>query len=202
MNEKRYPQYEHTAVIVAEDITSRFLNVIGLLNGQIPLIALQMSAVRIDDVMTLNFVKVLDVLPLGLIDEDEEISDQADRDYWQKRAPTTLKLADEFLAKFIRQCDPTLSLKYNKGYIGLAKPNGTAFNFVGLSPKQKTMNIWIKLPQTAEYDEKVEQAELDTLEYNKHYQQYRIRLTKDDLAKNADTLLYLTKAAFSERSGE
>lgn len=30
---KRYPQYEHTAVIVAEDITSRFLNVISLFNG-------------------------------------------------------------------------------------------------------------------------------------------------------------------------
>ena len=26
---KRYPQYDHTAVIVAEDITSRFLNVIA-----------------------------------------------------------------------------------------------------------------------------------------------------------------------------
>ena len=36
---KRYPQYDHTAVIVAEDITSRFLNVIGLFNGAIPIIA-------------------------------------------------------------------------------------------------------------------------------------------------------------------
>jgi hypothetical protein len=36
---KRYPQYEHTAVIVAEDITSRFLNVINLFNGMIPLVA-------------------------------------------------------------------------------------------------------------------------------------------------------------------
>ena len=33
---KRYPQYDHVAVIVAEDITSRFLNVIGLFNGFIP----------------------------------------------------------------------------------------------------------------------------------------------------------------------
>ncbi len=29
---KRYPQYEHAAVIVAEEITSRFLNVIQLFN--------------------------------------------------------------------------------------------------------------------------------------------------------------------------
>ena len=34
---KHYPQYEHTAVIVAEDVKSRFLNVIGLFNGMIPL---------------------------------------------------------------------------------------------------------------------------------------------------------------------
>lgn len=32
---KRYPQYDHTAVLVAEDITSRFLNVVGLFNGVI-----------------------------------------------------------------------------------------------------------------------------------------------------------------------
>ncbi len=36
---KRYPQYEHCAVIIAEEITSRFLNVISLFNGMIPLIA-------------------------------------------------------------------------------------------------------------------------------------------------------------------
>src|SRR5687768_3909796 len=31
---KRYPQDEHTAAIVAEDIAARFLNVISLLNGR------------------------------------------------------------------------------------------------------------------------------------------------------------------------
>jgi len=33
---RRYPQYDHTAVIIAEDITSRFLNVITLFNGLSP----------------------------------------------------------------------------------------------------------------------------------------------------------------------
>ena len=37
---KRYPQYDHCAVIVAEEITGRFMNVISLFNGSIPLIAL------------------------------------------------------------------------------------------------------------------------------------------------------------------
>ena len=44
---KRYPQYEHTAVIIAEDITSRFLNIISLFNGMIPLVAIQMNTLKI-----------------------------------------------------------------------------------------------------------------------------------------------------------
>lgn len=38
---RRYPAYDHVAVLVAEDITSRFLNVMSLLAGSIPLIAIQ-----------------------------------------------------------------------------------------------------------------------------------------------------------------
>ena len=55
----RYPQYDHYGVIVAEDITSHFLNVIGLFNGFIPLIALQMSALKFDDHVSLVFTKVI-----------------------------------------------------------------------------------------------------------------------------------------------
>jgi hypothetical protein len=46
---KRYPQYEHCAVIVAEDITSRFLNIINLFNGTIPLVAIQMQGFRLNN---------------------------------------------------------------------------------------------------------------------------------------------------------
>ena len=49
IEKKRYPQYDHAAVIVAEEITSRFLNVVGLFNGFIPLIAIQMKAYRVGD---------------------------------------------------------------------------------------------------------------------------------------------------------
>src|SRR3989338_10394471 len=56
---KRYPQYEHTAVLVAEEITSRFLNVISLFNGFIPLVAIQMQAFRFGDQVSLVFTTVL-----------------------------------------------------------------------------------------------------------------------------------------------
>ena len=76
---KRYPQYEHTAVIIAEEITSRFLNVISLFNGTIPLMAIQMSAVQLGDSVSLAFTTVLDQVRFGLVDEDEEVQEATDR---------------------------------------------------------------------------------------------------------------------------
>src|SRR3990170_5460068 len=53
IEKSRYPQYEHVAVLVAEDITSRFLNVINLFNRAIPLIAIQMRALEVGGLLTL-----------------------------------------------------------------------------------------------------------------------------------------------------
>ena len=83
---KRYPQYDHTAVIVAEEITSRFLNVIGLFNGSIPLTAIQMQAIQFGDSVSLVFTTVLSEMRLGLVGEDEEVSVVTDRAFWEKRA--------------------------------------------------------------------------------------------------------------------
>ena len=80
---KRYPQYEHTAVIVAEDITSRFLNVVSLFNGMIPLMAVQMNALKIGNQIGLMFTTVVDQLSLGLVGEDEETQEVTDRAYWK-----------------------------------------------------------------------------------------------------------------------
>src|SRR3984893_6832351 len=96
---KRYPQYDHCAVLIAEDITSRFLNVVALFNGTIPLVAIQMQALRIGNSVTLVFTKVMDELSRGLVDEDED-ADAAptDRAYWEKTGTkTTVQLADELL---------------------------------------------------------------------------------------------------------
>jgi hypothetical protein len=83
---KRYPQYDHCAVLIAEDITSRFLNVVSLFNGTIPLIAIQMQALKIGDNVTLVFTTVMDELSRGYIDADEDAeAAPTDRAYWEKR---------------------------------------------------------------------------------------------------------------------
>src|SRR5690554_7650195 len=79
---KRYPQYEHCAVIVAEDITSRFLNVISLFNGSIPLMALKVTAYEYEGKYFVTFNKILDEVQFGLVEEDEEVKEVTDRNYW------------------------------------------------------------------------------------------------------------------------
>jgi hypothetical protein len=75
---KRYPQYDHCAVLIAEDITSRFLNVVSLFNGTIPPIAIQMQALKVGDSVTLVFTTVMDELSRGSIDEDEDAESCSD----------------------------------------------------------------------------------------------------------------------------
>ena len=114
---KRYPQYEHCAVIVAEDITSRFLNVVSLFNGTIPLVAIQMQALRVGEYFTLVFTTVVDELSRGLVDEDEEAEAAAaptDRAYWENKAGiATMGMVDQLLT-MLKQIDPSLELKFNK----------------------------------------------------------------------------------------
>ena len=196
---KRYPQYDHCAVIIAEDITSRFLSVIGLFNGHIPLIAIQLNALKIGDDIGLMFTTVLDELPLGLIEEDEEVKEVTDRSYWLSRGTeNTVKLADEMLA-LVNDFAPDYEFKYNKFYIGLAK-DGRPYNFAVFRPKKNNMQVEIKLPHSEELDTILEENQLDDMGYNKRYGNYRIRLTKGEIQKKKEVLKdLLTKAEESFR---
>ncbi|MDA0967487.1 MAG: hypothetical protein O2970_11090 [Proteobacteria bacterium] len=197
---KRYPQYDHCAVIIAEDITSRFLNVISLFNGTIPLIAIQMQALKVGDNITLVFTTVMDEMTRGLVDQDEDAeAAPTDRAYWEKKATKpTVKLADDLL-DMIRAFDSSLNLKYNKFYIGLEK-DGQPYNFVTFRPKKNQLNFELKIPQSDEVDSKIESADIETLEYNKKWSLYRLRLTKDDVKNKAEVIIELAKMAYERRA--
>lgn len=195
LERKRYPQYDHTAVIVAEDITSRFLSVIALFNGAIPLVAIQMSALKVGEHLSLMFTTVMDQVTRGLVDEDEEVREITNRDYWEQiGTKETVSMADDIL-RIIRQFDPGLELKYNKFYVGLAK-NDQPDNFVTLRPKKSTLRLEPRLPQTDETDAKLENLGIDAMDYDKRWRRYRIRLSKTDLQKHKEFLTDLLRQAY------
>ncbi len=191
---KRYPQYDHTAVIVAEEMTSRFLNVISLFNGIIPLMAIQMSAYRLEDKISLVFTTVLDQMTLGLIDEDEEVSEVADRAYWEKRGtPETVKIVDELL-KIIQEISPAVELKHNKFYIGLFK-NEKPFNFVIFRPRKTAVQITIRIAKSEEIEQKIENSGLDWIDYNDRERGYRLRVKKGEVKAHRELFHELFKLA-------
>lgn len=193
---KRYPQYDHCAVIIAEDITSRFLNVISLFNGSIPIVAIQMSAYKYGEDVALIFTKVLDEMPRGLVDEDEEVREVTDRDYWLKRgSQDTVKMSDEML-DIIKSFTSGFELKYNKFYIGLAK-DGQPNNFAIFRPRKKDLNIEIRLSQSDEIQSKIDEAGLDDMGYDKTWGNYRFRVSKGELKQKHDVFKFLLETAYN-----
>lgn len=193
---KRYPQYDHCAVIIAEEITSRFLNVISLFHGSIPLIAIKMDAYQLSESeVSLSFTTVLDEVTLGLVDEDEEVYEVTDRAYWIKQGTeATVKMADTLLSYINEFTDEQFEHKYNKFYIGLAR-NGQPYNFAAFRPRKNALNLEVKLPFSEEQQNEIEQQGLELISYDKRWNQYRLRLTEKDLKNNKDYLTQLLQKA-------
>jgi len=192
---KRYPQFDHCAVIVAEDLTGRFFNVIQLFNGHIPLIAIQMSAFKVGDKIGLKFTKILDELKTIIDDEDDD-APPSDRKYWEtKGSKEIVDLSDEIL-KIINEIEPNFKIKYNKYYIGLVR-NGIAFNFVVMRAKKKYLRIELKLDKNDEIDKIIDENELDVLEYNVKSNRYKIKLISDDLKEKKDVIKQLLQKSYN-----
>mgnify|MGYP000087122311 CR=1 FL=1 len=195
----RNPHIDHIAVIVAEDITTRFLNVISLFNKSIPLIAIQLSAIEIGDAITINCVKVLDLSTSMGWEEDNTAAVSTDRPYWLKKAtPQTVCLADKILG-IVHDVlgSKNLELNYNKHYIGLAS-GGVANNFITMKPRKHNVLLQVKLPRTDEVTDLIEQS-LELISYDNRWGLYQVRVTQNDFKDNLEVMRDLIKRASGAR---
>ncbi len=177
---KRYPQFDHCAVIVAEEITGRFMNVISLFNGSIPLIAIQVSAYKSEHGLALTFTKIIDRVSLGTDDEDEvEVTDRA---YWEKRSSSKmLKVVDDIF-KEVSTFAPGYNLKYNKFYIGVTK-EGIAKNFIIFKPKKSFMYLIFKCNSDEPLIKEFEDKGFD-ISYQPRWKEINIKINELDDYKN------------------
>lgn len=138
---QRYPTLEHRAVIVAEEITSRFFNVIRLLNRAVPIIALQLNAFRFGDAVVLHFTKVLDVYEVEEEPPDGD-SEPTDRRHWERQAnATSLAVVDRIVA-MVPTDNGTPRVTYNKFHIAL----GTAgYNFCWFHPRRSALHCPVEI---------------------------------------------------------
>jgi hypothetical protein len=195
---KRYPQYDHCAVIIAEDITSRFLNIVSLFNGFIPLIAIQMNAYKFGDQLGLVFTKVLDEMPLGLIDDDEDTESdntKADRDYWIKRSSSEVINIFDKIVETLNSVEGGYVPQYLKGRVILQK-NGQRVPYVIFRLRKKDhVLIVLKLEKDQAVDALIESNDLEALSYNVKDSKYRIRITMRDVKEKSDAIRSLFSIA-------
>ena len=196
-NEKRrWPNRAHTAVLVAEKITSRFFNVVQLLSKAVPIIGIQANIVQVGDVNALRLTTVIDSY-----EEPEDVEPPpppTDRPYWEQRATKeTVHLADRLL-EFIRTFEPRADLNYNRFYIGLAVGN-RANNFASFVPQKNVIRLEIKLSQTEETDKLLQDSGLDLMNYDRQFHKYKVRLGPDEIDKHSPLLTDLMKTAWEAR---
>lgn len=197
---KRFLDYKHCAVIIAEDITNRFLNVLTLFNGHIPLIVIKMEAYTYEDNYWLTFTRVLNEVGLGTVEEDE-IKEETNRSYWEKKKPLkTISIMDE-LFEMIKEFDNAYKLKYNKFYVGLEK-NGQPDNFAGFIPQKTQTTLVLRLEQTEEIDILLKSSGLDTMGYDKNQKRYKIRISEKDLSENKPLLMNLLRQASGRKQSD
>lgn len=192
---RRYPQYEHVAVIVAEDVTSRFLNVISLLNGPIPLIVIQIKGVQLNGAFTLIATRVVDLVRLGT--EQEDAGETVDRSYWESKASTaSLQIMDRVVA-MIREIAPGASPKFNKHTIGLTF-DGHVRNFVEFHPRKSSFVLArFKIPQNESTTTRLDESEIAVASYDSSFGYYQVKVRQNDLDERHDLLLSLIDEAHS-----
>ena len=187
---KRYPQYDHCAVIVAEDITARFMNVISLFNGNIPLIAIQISAYKNGEDVSLVFTKVIDRITLGV--EEDDIDEVTDRNYWENRSTSKMMKNVDEIFKDLGELVEGYELKYNKFYVGLSK-DGYVRNFISFQPKKSFIYIIFKGNEDNEKISRLEESGLE-FSYESRWRQYKVRVNNiEDYRKHRDLIYSLTK---------
>lgn len=190
-----HPSYDHVAVIIAEDITSRFLNVISLFNKSIPLIAIQMKAVKIGEDISLIFTQVVNLMPIGIEDEETNI-EPTDRNYWENRSTKKMMDIMDELLKIVQSVAPEYQLNYNKHYIGLSK-DGVANNFVHFKPKKQWVALLAKIPQSDELSGELDDVSFEW-KYEMKYGLYRLNIMSGDLNKYKDIITKVVSMAYDK----
>lgn len=200
LERRRYPAYEHIAVIIAEDITTRFLNVMSLMSGSIPIVAIQLDALEVGRHLVLNFVQVLDLTELRADDIAEEDAGGGfvDRAFWDDKAGQPLmRLCDELLVLVRKHAASTPDLNYLRTYIGL-RSNGIVRNVLYLSPKptKNFVNVGFGVSAAADWKAKFEEAGVPV--QSKRKNRVQLKLTPDDYSAHAALIEDAVAAAVAE----
>jgi hypothetical protein len=193
---QRYPMVEHRAVIIAEEITSRFFNVIRLLNRAVPLIAIQLGAFQFDQHVVLQFIRVLDTYEFNAEPEDEAPTELVDRAFWEKKATPKSLAVVEGVKALVPTAKGQAKIVYNKHHIALST---SGYNFAWFHPRRVATHCHVRLKVGADSrQEIIEQLEEGGINAeNDGQQSIRLLINENDLMTQRDRIAAAVKQAES-----
>ena len=196
---RRRPQIQHVAVIVAEEITGRFFNVISLLNQNIPIIALKMSATELGDRYGLLFTRILDHQPREAMDESDP---EVDASYWEKKSVPFAMRAVREIAEYARaNLNKNIELSFKTNHIGTSI-QGQVSNFVTFHPLKRFLRVNFHCSRTGDFDKRLEDWGVDWEYKSGRFPRYRVRLLENEIHGNDKLIGDLLKQSYEECEGE
>jgi hypothetical protein len=197
---RKRPSKQHRAVIVAEEITNRFFNVIWLLSQSLPIIAIKLDALEVDGKLAISFTKVLNVYETPEIDDSEHkgTTPQVWIDYASKDSYEVFEKVVELISSSGRR--PRIT--YNVDHIAVSV-EGSKRNFAWFSPRRKSHHCVVELRVGDAILESVVQecsdAGLDASRIGSST--VRMRLTPADLTAKKEAIRKAVNYAIAEGDG-
>jgi predicted transport protein len=187
--------HKHVAVLIAEVITKRALEIIKLCMCNVSIVILEMTAYESEN--GILYLKFKEIYPdeCAIVDEYKQYEEYeeivlCDRQYYENNAPAALLNAADTIFRILKEIDPVIEMNYTQGYIGFktGKIRGLAFIVI----KQDVLILKLVLKNLAETETKIKDMKLDLIGYaerkEKKCGEYKIRLTADDV-KNKEAAL-------------
>ena len=185
---RKWPQRQHYAVLVAESITNRFFNVIHILSGAVPLIAIRVNIVKSPHGQSLHFTKILDVYEEP--DDDTSVdSGTYDEAHWLTRSKETLETA-KYLFDLTSEVYANAELRFNKSSIVIGGSGG----YNQLAVRQCSgNNVLVKFRHGGKRDEILELLESNGVQYNEHHHAFRVQMAPDMFKEKAQMFVQIAQ---------
>ena len=197
---QRRPQFDHRAVIVAEQITSRFFNVIRLLNRAVPMIAVQLNAFQLEEgTIGLHPTTVLNVSEETADPDFVDQAERTDRIYWERKVdPKSLAVVDQIVSSLRDDgIDPRLT--YNRHHIALGT---TGYNFCWFHPRKTAGHCHIEFRAGENRDGVVSSLQDAGIDASpRRTENISFGITANSLAQHASAMRDALKAAELQSHG-
>ncbi len=193
---RKWPGYDHCAVLIAEDVASRFLNVISLFSGTVPFVVIQVNGLMVECKLVLNFVKVLDSRSLRR-DEASELNEKVtDRSYWLSRATAAIVELTEKCIEIVNKASSVpRETTYKRYYIGLSdgiRPD----SFARFWPKKAF--VWVRFDDLSSPESWLKRLEDAGLYTERNGELLWIKLTPKVFDENKELVTELLQEAARE----